>query len=101
MLGGMEVKEPRLEIEYCTRCRWLPRATWMAQELLTTFEAELGEVALIPGTNGVFEVRLDGESVWSRRTDAAFTDAAELKRLIRDRIAPEHHLGHSELPSND
>lgn len=100
MLGVMEVKEPRLEIEYCTRCRWLPRATWMAQELLTTFEAELGEVALVPGTNGVFEVRLDGESVWSRRTDTAFTDAAELKRLIRDRIAPEHHLGHSELPSD-
>jgi selenoprotein W-related protein len=39
---------PRLEIEYCTRCRWLLRAAWMAQELLTTFEAELGEVALQP-----------------------------------------------------
>ena len=36
----------RVEIEYCTQCRWLMRAAWMAQELLTTFEAEIGEVAL-------------------------------------------------------
>ncbi|OOC54341.1 selenoprotein W-related protein [Nocardiopsis sinuspersici] len=99
MLGAMEAKQPRLEIEYCTRCRWLPRATWMAQELLTTFEAELGEVALVPGTGGVFEVRLDGESLWSRQSDAAFTDAAELKRLVRDRIAPDRRLGHSERAS--
>jgi len=26
----------------------------MAQEVLTTFESELGEVALVPGTGGVF-----------------------------------------------
>lgn len=30
-----------LAIEYCTGCRWLLRAAWMAQELLTTFEKEL------------------------------------------------------------
>jgi selenoprotein W-related protein len=39
---------PRVEIEYCTQCRWLLRAAWLAQELLTTFEHELGEVALVP-----------------------------------------------------
>lgn len=91
-----EFHSPRLEITYCTRCRWLPRATWMAQELLTTFEAELGEVALVPGTGGVFEVRVGGETVWSRKSDAAFTDAADIKRLVRDRVAPDRALGHSE-----
>ncbi|WP_017588942.1 SelT/SelW/SelH family protein [Nocardiopsis ganjiahuensis] len=90
------MRTPRLEIEYCTRCKWLPRATWMAQELLTTFEAELGEVALVPGTDGVFEVRVDGETVWSRKRDAAFTDAADIKKLVRDRVAPDRELGHSE-----
>ena len=35
----------RLEIHYCTQCRWLMRAAWMAQELLVTFETELGEPA--------------------------------------------------------
>ncbi|MDQ3886720.1 MAG: SelT/SelW/SelH family protein [Actinomycetota bacterium] len=89
-------RQPRLEIEYCTQCRWLLRAAWMAQELLTTFQVELGEVALLPGTDGVFEARLDDETIWSRKARGAFPDLAELKRLVRDRIAPHRHIGHSE-----
>lgn len=54
----------RVEIRYCTRCRWLLRSAWVAQELLGTFEREIGEVALVPGDGGVFEVRVDGERVW-------------------------------------
>jgi selenoprotein W-related protein len=68
----------------------------MAQELLVTFEGELGEVALVPSAGGIFEVRLDGETIWSRNDRGTFPDLAELKRLIRDRIAPGRHLGHSE-----
>jgi selenoprotein W-related protein len=90
------MRTPRLEIEYCTRCKWLPRATWMAQELLTTFQAELGEVALVPGTGGVFDVHLDGETLWSRKERGAHPELAELKRLVRDQVAPGRHLGHSE-----
>ena len=53
--------------EYSTQCRWLLRAAWMAQEPLTTFEADLGEVALVPGSGGIFEVRANGAVLWSRR----------------------------------
>ncbi len=88
--------KPRIEIEYCTQCRWLLRAAWMAQELLTTFESELGEVALRPGERGIFEIRADGESLWSRRERGRFPDIKELKQLVRDRVAPEKNLGHSE-----
>ncbi len=87
---------PRVEIEYCTQCRWLMRAGWMAQELLTTFAAELGEVALVPGTGGVFEVRVDGATVWSRKAQGRFPEMKELKQLVRDRVAPDRDLGHSE-----
>lgn len=87
---------PRVEIEYCTGCRWLPRAAWMAQELLTTFEAELGEVALVPGSGGVLDVRLDGELVWSRSDEGRFPELKELKQRIRDRVAPDRSLGHSD-----
>ena len=86
----------RVEIVYCTRCRWLLRAAWIAQELLTTFEEEIGELALVPGTGGIFEVRADGELLWSRAQRGRFPDLAELKQLVRDRIAPEKALGHSE-----
>ena len=87
---------PRVEIEYCTQCRWLLRAGWVAQELLTTFAEELGEVALKPGQGGVFLVRLNGELLCDRKADGGFPDLAQLKQRLRDRIAPDRDLGHSE-----
>jgi selenoprotein W-related protein len=89
-------RSPRVEIEYCTQCRWLLRAGWVAQELLTTFVDELKEVALVPGKGGVFDVRLDGETIWSRAQKRRFPELAELKQLVRDRVAPERDLGHSD-----
>ena len=89
-------KLPRLEIEFCTQCRWLLRAAWIAQELLTTFERELGEVALQPGTGGVFDVRLNGHTIFSRKNAGRFPESKELKQLVRDVIAPDRDLGHSD-----
>jgi len=95
---AIAVMKPRVEIRYCTQCRWLLRAAWLAQELLTTFEQELGEVALQPGSGGVFEVRVDGELVWSRKEQGRFPEAKELKQAVRDKVAPDKPLGHSERP---
>lgn len=91
-------RAPRLEIEYCRQCRWLMRAAWLAQELLVTFEEELGEVALVPGTGGTFVVRLDGEVLFSRADAGRFPEAKELKQAVRDRIAPKKPLGQSDAP---
>ena len=87
---------PRLEINYCTQCRWLLRAAWLAQEVLTTFELEMGEVALVPGTGGVLDIRLNGELIFSRKEAGRFPEAKEVKQLIRDMIAPDKPLGHSD-----
>jgi selenoprotein W-related protein len=85
-----------IEIEYCAKCRWLLRATWMAQELLSTFEMEIGGISLIPGTGGIFEVRVNGTTIWSRKQQGRFPDIKELKQLIRDHIAPGKDLGHAD-----
>jgi selenoprotein W-related protein len=90
------IEMPRIEIEFCTQCRWLLRAGWMAQELLTTFQDEIGEVALIPGTGGIFEIRSDGRLIWSRKAEGRFPELKEVKQRLRDVIAPEKALGHSD-----
>ncbi|HEX9702423.1 MAG TPA: SelT/SelW/SelH family protein [Rhodospirillales bacterium] len=87
--------KPRVEIEYCSRCRWLLRAGWMAQELLSTFEDDLAEVTIRPNAKGgVFEVRVGRRVVWSRKKQGRFPDIAELKQRVRDVVSPERHLGH-------
>jgi selenoprotein W-related protein len=86
----------RIEISYCTQCRWLLRAAWMAQELLTTFDQEIAELTLKPGTGGIFEIRANDVSVWSRKDRGRFPEIAELKQLVRDHIAPGRDLGHTD-----
>jgi len=91
-----DIKSPRISILYCRQCRWMMRAAWLAQEVLTTFSEEIGEVALQPGTDGVLEIRLNGDLLYSRKTEGRFPEAKEVKQLIRDRIAPHRDLGHSD-----
>ena len=89
----------RIEIEYCTQCRWMLRAAWMAQELLSTFEGDIGEVALIPGRGAIFEIRAGGQVLWSRHERKRFPDVKELKQVVRDAVAPGKSLGHADRES--
>ena len=84
----------RVTVTYCTQCRWLLRAAWMAQELLSSFEDELAEVALRPGRGGVFDVTVDDQLVWSRAAEGRVPDIKELKQRVRDCVAPGRDLGH-------
>jgi selenoprotein W-related protein len=97
-MSETDAPQPNIAIIYCRLCGWLLRASWMAQELLTTFADELGSVTLVPDrTGGVFDVHIDGALVWSRKEQGRFPDIKELKQIVRDRIAPEHDLGHSDV----
>ena len=125
----MDPAKPTVTITYCTQCNWLLRASWMAGELLQTFAAEVGEVALRPGTGGVFRIEATGpgvaradrprdpeadadaeqlpvtgspadagspQRVWDRKERGGFPDIVDLKRRVRDVIAPDLVLGHAD-----
>jgi selenoprotein W-related protein len=86
--------KPRIRITYCTQCHWLLRSAWMAQELLSTFTDDVDEVALKPGTGGIFEIHFNDELIWERKRDGGFPDVKVLKQIVRDRIDPQRDLGH-------
>jgi selenoprotein W-related protein len=86
----------RIEITYCRKCRFMLRAAWMAQELLATFEDEITEVVIRPGAGGILEVTLEGEVIASNRDSKQMPELGEVKRAIRDRIAPGRRIGHSQ-----
>ena len=97
---GAEVEGAVVSIRYCTGCNWMLRATWMTQELLTTFDdGSVREVRLQPQQarpGGEFIVAVGDAVVWDRRVDGGFPQPKELKRRVRDVIAPERDLGHSD-----
>jgi len=88
--------ENKVEIIYCKQCRWLARSAWMAQKLLTTFDEEISELSLVPGTGGIFEVKVNNKILWSLKKEGRFPEIKELKKFVRDEIAPEKTLGHTD-----
>ncbi|CPU67121.1 Uncharacterized protein conserved in bacteria [Mycobacteroides abscessus] len=66
-----------MAVEYCTQCRWLLRAAWVA--LRVTLDAGDGPVLL-----------------WDRRVDGGFPEIPDLKRRVRDAVAPDLSLGHTD-----
>ena len=89
-------QKPQVRIRYCTKCRWMMRAGWMAQELLVTFEETLDEVAIGPGRQGQFDVWVDDQLIFSRKREGRFPELKEIKQLLRDKIDPSRDLGHSD-----
>ena len=91
------MNSPTVSIEYCPKCGWLLRATWLAQELLTTFSEERLSVLLRPAeVAGRFTIILGEEVIWDRKQEGRFPEPKEIKQIVRDFIAPEKSLGHSD-----
>jgi selenoprotein W-related protein len=89
--------KPVITIEYCPRCGWMLRAAYMAQELLTTFSDELKGVMLQPAeVPGRYTIFLNDEIIFDRKREGHFPEIKELKQLVRDYVAPEKALGHSD-----
>jgi selenoprotein W-related protein len=89
--------KPGITIEYCPKCGWLLRAAYMAQEILITFTNELKGVMLQPAeVSGQYTIYVDDEKIFDRKEQGRFPEVKELKQLIRDKIAPEKDLGHSD-----
>ena len=91
-----EPARPRIAIDYCTQCNWLLRSAWLAQELLSTFGQDIAEVALRPGTGGIFRIWIDDRLLWDRAGDGGFPEAKVLKQRLRDAAWPERDLGHAD-----
>src|SRR4026207_833591 len=88
---------PNVAITYCRLCGWLLRASWMAQELLTTFAEDLGSVTMIPDDNGGgVEGRVERRITWTRAEHPRVPGIKELEQVVRDEVAPERALGHSD-----
>jgi selenoprotein W-related protein len=94
---GTKSKTHQIEIQFCTQCGWLPRASWMMQEILTTFQVEILSVTLTPMSGGIFEIFLNKEKIYSRSDFRGFLDIKDIKKLIRDKISPERNLGHTDI----
>lgn len=86
-----------ITVEYCSKCKFMMRSAWIAQELLQTFEGDIDEAVLKPSeVPGIWRIYANDQQVWDRKTERGLPEMKDLKRRVRDVIAPEKNLGHAE-----
>ena len=73
-----------VEIEYCVPCGMLNRALDVEEAILRQFGEQVERVALVTGDHGIFVVRVDGEQVFDKETDAF--DVDEIVRRLRPHV---------------
>lgn len=72
----------RLEIEFCTVCRFQGRAFWLARELFDQRPDLADEIVLVPSSGGVFAVRYDGETVFDYASAGRFPEPKEVREAV-------------------
>ena len=91
---------PGISITYCTKCHFLPRAGWVAQELLHTFEDYVSGVTLIPGGGGQFDVHYGDELLFSNKIEGRFPETRELRELLAARIEDAPRSRHARTDAD-
>jgi selenoprotein W-related protein len=66
------------------------RAVRETESLLVEFEEQIQQITLIPSTNGVFEVRVGGNLVFSKTRLGRFPQPGELVRKVGEQIRGDH-----------
>lgn len=78
--------EKIIGIEYCTSWGYLSRAVALADSLLNEHKNNINKVVIIPSSGGVFEVSMNGESVFSKKELGRFPEENEVEDEIRKLI---------------
>lgn len=68
-----------IEVEYCVPCGFLDRAVDLSAALLSALGEDVERLSLVTGDHGIFEVRVDGETVFDKEEDAYDVD-----EIVRD-----------------
>jgi selenoprotein W-related protein len=59
-----------------------------AGDLLRDYQHVISELTLVTGSNGVFDVAVDGRLLFSKREQGRHAKPGEVLQLFRDKIVP-------------
>jgi len=81
--SGQPVK---VSITYCAECGYEPQTLELTSALMYEFREQLASIDLIPWTDGMFDVVVDGELVHSMARDGGFPENKTILNAVRQRL---------------
>ncbi len=74
----------KISIEYCSMWNYLPKASSLEAELKDFFPE--ANISLISSGGGVFEICLNKDLIFSKKSLNRFPENGEIKKLIMDKL---------------
>ena len=71
-----------IKITYCYDCGYTDQALDLVRKLLADYEDDLEGLTLVPASDGIFDVEVDGKMVHSKHKSGWFPEYDKLKAAI-------------------
>jgi selenoprotein W-related protein len=78
-----------VSIEYCVPCDYSAHAFRVTKELLGNYQHVIDRLELITGSNGAFEVLVDGEPLFSKKETQRHPEPGEVLQLFKEIVGPQ------------
>jgi len=75
-----------VRIEYCVPCGAQPNAASLAATILENWEDVVGMLEVVPGANGIFDVHVDGELVFTKSMLGRYPEPEDVTPLLRAKL---------------
>ena len=79
-------KVNKITIEYCTAWGYLGKVVTLTENILSEHRRKIGELLLLPSSDGVFEVTMDGKLLFSNKKLDRFPDQYEVEGMVRSNL---------------
>ena len=85
----LELKRHRVKIEYCVPCDYSEHALEVAADLMTSYQHVIDQLVFEMGSRGVFEVEVDGQTIFSEKALDRHPYPGEVLKLFQDFVGHE------------
>ncbi len=82
-------KKYRVSIEYCASCNYRPQTIRVSDELLSSYQHVIEELILIPGSGGIFDVKVNDQLIFSKYEVKRHAEAGEVLGLFSELAGTE------------
>ncbi len=76
-------------VEYCVPCDYSAEALQVAEELVRNYQHVLDRLVLVISSKGVFEMKVDGELIFSKKALHRHPEPGEMLQLFNELVGPQ------------
>ena len=78
-----------ITIEYCVPWDYSARTVSAVQDLMTNYQHVIGNIVIKTGTKGAFEVTVNDDLIYSKKTNGRHAEPGEILQLFKNVVGSD------------